>query len=166
MLPDMLVRPALVTDLAAINAIYNHYVLQSTATYQTDPSTADGRAAWFAAHGAVHPVIVAEIAGQVVGWGSLSPYHARAAFARTVENSLYIAHDFQRRGIGRRLLTELIARAREHGHHTMVAAISADQEPSLALHRAFGFSESGRLREVGYKFGRWLDLAYLQLPLA
>ena len=161
----MRLRPALAADLAAINAIYNHYVLQSTATYQTVPSTAEERTAWFAAHGPAHPVIVAEIDGHVVGWGSLSPFHARAAFARTVENSVYVHQDFQRRGIGKALLTELIARGRALGHHAIIAAISADQEASLALHRIFGFSENGRLHEVGFKFGRWLDVAYLQLAL-
>jgi L-amino acid N-acyltransferase YncA len=158
-------RAATTANLAAIDAIYNHYVVHSTATYQTLPSTEAERGTWFAAHGPAHPVIVAELDGEVVGWGSLSPFHARAAFARTVENSVYIHHDFQRRGLGKALLTELIARGRALGHHTIVAAISADQEASLALHRALGFSESGRLREVGFKFGRWLDVAYLQLVL-
>lgn len=159
-------RLATANDLVAINAIYNHYVVTSTATYQTAPSTDSERATWFVAHGERHPVIVAEIAGQVVGWGSLSPFHARAAFARTVENSLYIHPDFQRRGIGRTLLTELIARGRTAGHHAIIAAISANQEPSLALHHSFGFVDAGHLREVGFKFGQWLGLRYLQLTLA
>lgn len=162
---DLSLRPAIAGDLPAINAIYNHYVLHSTATYQTEASAEAERAIWFAAHGARHPVIVAELDGRVVGWGSLSPFHARAAFAHTVEDSVYIHRDFHRRGVGRALLAELIARARALGHHTIIAAISADQEPSLALHQGFGFTESGRLREVGHKFGRWLDVVYLQLAL-
>lgn len=158
-------RPATANDLVAINAIYNHYVVNSTATYQAEPSSDAERATWFVTHGERHPVIVAEIAGQVVGWGSLSPFHARAAFARTVEDSVYIHRDFHRRGLGRALLAELIKRGRSLGHHTIIAAISADQEPSIALHQQFGFIESGRLREVGNKFGRWLDVVYLQLAL-
>lgn len=158
-------RLATSEDLAAINAIYNHYVLHSTATYQTEPSSESERAAWFAAHGARHPVTVAELDGRVVGWGSLSSFHPRAAFARTVEDSVYIHRDYHRRGVGRALLEDLLARARALQHHAVIAAISADQEPSIALHQTFGFIESGRLREVGHKFGRWLDVVYLQLAL-
>lgn len=153
-------------DLAAIDAIYTHSVLHSTATYQTVPSSEAERAAWFAAHGPSHPVIVAELDGQVVGWGSLSPFHARAAFQRTVEESVYIHQDFQRRGLGKAILTALLARANALGHHRVIAAISGDQEPSLALHRTLGFVECGRLSEVGFKFGRWLDLVYLEHRLS
>jgi phosphinothricin acetyltransferase len=158
-------RPATNADLGAINAIYNHSVLYSTATYQTEPSTDTERASWFSAHGARHPVIVAEIDGTVVGWGSLSPYHARAAFARTVENSVYIHKDFHRRGVGKAILVDLLKRAKELGHHRVIAAISGDQEPSLALHESLGFTERGRLTEVGFKFGRWLDVVYLEYRL-
>jgi L-amino acid N-acyltransferase len=155
-------RSATTGDLAAINAIYTHSVLHSTATYQAEPSTDAERAAWFNAHGPQHPVIVAEIDGRVVGWGSLSPFHTRAAFNRTVEESVYIHQDFHRRGIGKAILADLLARAKTLGHHRVIAAISADQEPSLALHRTLGFVECGRLSEVGFKFGRWLDLVYLE----
>ncbi len=158
-------RLAALADLPAINAIYNHSVLYSTATYQTEPSTDAERAAWFAAHGDNHPVIVAEIDGTVVGWGSLSPFHPRAAFARTVENSVYIHKDFHRRGVGKAILVELLKRAKDLGHHRVIAAISGDQEPSLALHESLGFTERGRLTEVGCKFGRWLDLVYLEYRL-
>jgi L-amino acid N-acyltransferase len=156
------IRPATVADLDAINAIYNHSVLYSTATYQTEPSAAEDRAAWFAAHGEKHPVIVVEIDGRVVGWGSLSPYHQRTAFARTVEDSVYIDKDFHRRGVGKAILVELLKRAKDLGHHRVIAAISGDQEPSLALHQSLGFTERGRLTEVGFKFGRWLDVVYLE----
>ena len=155
-------RLAQTPDLPDINAIYNHSVLYSTATYQTEPSSDAERAAWFAAHGDRHPVVVAELDGRVVGWGSLSPYHHRAAFARTVEDSVYIHQDFHRRGVGRAILGELLKRAKEVGHHRIIAAISGDQEPSLALHESMGFTERGRLTEVGFKFGRWLDVVYLE----
>ena len=155
-------RQASSDDLLVINAIYTHSVLHSTATYQTEPSTDAERAAWFAAHGPLHPVIVAEIDGRVVGWGSLSSFHSRAAFNRTVEESVYIHQDFHRRGLGRAILIDLLARAKSLGHHRVIAAISGEQEPSLALHRALGFVECGRLTEVGFKFGRWLDLVYLE----
>lgn len=155
------IRAATVADLGAINEIYNHYVLGSTCTYQIEPSTAEERAAWFAAHGPEHPVIVAEIDGEVVGWGSLSRFHARAAFRRTVEDSVYIRHDRQRLGLGGALLGELVVRARAVGHHCIIAAIDAEQAGSVALHARHGFAMAGRLREVGNKFGRWLDVIYM-----
>src|ERR1043166_2323359 len=95
------IRPASAGDLAAINDIYNHYVLHSTCTYQTDPETMPARIAWFERHGPKHPIMVATIDGQIVGWGSLSPFHSRCAYQNTVENSVYIAHTHHRRGIGR-----------------------------------------------------------------
>ena len=156
------IRAATEADLAAINDIYNYYVGTSTCTYQTEPSTDEERRSWFAAHGPEHPVIVAELDGEVVGWGSLSKFHSRAAFRRTVEDSVYIRHDRQRRGLGGALLAELLVRGRAAGHHSIIAAIDADQAGSVVLHAQHGFTPAGRLREVGNKFGRWLDLVYLE----
>lgn len=160
-----MIRLATAADLDAINAIYNHYVFNSTCTYQTEPSTAQERAAWFAAHGDSHPVTVLETNGGIIGWGSLSKFHQRAAYGRTVENSVYVRHDTLHKGIGSALLADLIQRARAIGHHSIIAGISADQIPSVELHRKFGFAEVARLKEVGYKFDRWLDVIYMQLML-
>jgi phosphinothricin acetyltransferase len=162
-MPEPTIRLARAADLPAINAIYNYYVLHSTCTYQEEPSTSDERAAWFAAHGPLHPVTVAEIEGELVGWGSLSRFHARSAYRHTVENSVYVRHDLHRRGIGRVLLADLIERARVAGHHTIMALIDAEQPASAALHRAFGFAPAARLKEVGFKFGKWRDVVYMQL---
>lgn len=159
------VRLATEADLAAINAIYNHYVAHSTCTYQITPETAEARLAWFRRRGPEHPVTVAEVGSEIVGWGSLNSFHPREAFARTVENSVYVRPDRQRLGIGRALLSELIERARAAAHHTIVAAISAEQTPSIVLHARFGFVETARLREVGWKHGQWLDLVSMQLFL-
>lgn len=156
------IRLATQADLAAINAIYNHYVLHSTCTYQEEPSTDDERAAWFAAHGPKHPITVAERAGEVLGWGSLSKFHPRSAYGRTVENSVYVRHDLHRQGLGSALLADLIDRAPALGHHTLMALIDADQAGSVAIHRKHGFEPVAHLKEVGYKFGRWLDVVYLQ----
>jgi L-amino acid N-acyltransferase YncA len=162
----MRIRPATTADLHAINAIYNHYVLHSTATYQETPSTEEERAAWLAAHGPAHPVTVAEEAGEVVGWGSLSRFHPRSAYGRTVENSVYVRHDRHRRGIGAALLSDLIGRAAALGHHSILARIDAEQAPSVAIHERFGFARVAHLREVGFKFGRWLDVVFMQRMLA
>ncbi len=161
----LLIRAATEADLPAINAIYNYNVEHSTCTYQMAPETAEARLAWFRRHDTLHPVTVVEDAGEILGWASLNVFNAREAYARTVENSVYIRHDQQRRGLGRALLADLIARARSLGHHTILAGISSDQVPSIALHEAFGFAPCGHLREVGYKHDRWLDVLTLQLLL-
>ena len=161
-----LLRLATEDDLAAINDIYNYYVSRSTCTYQLEPEPMEGRVAWFRAHSAdAYPVIVTELDGQVVGWGSLSKFHSRAGYAPTVEASVYIHHDHHRRGLGRMLLAELIERARVAGYHSVIGGASADQTASIALQEALGFRRIGELVEVGYKFGKWLDVVYLQLML-
>ena len=166
-MPDTVItiRPATEADLAAINNIYNHYVQHSTCTYQEEPESLDGRRQWFRHHGEKHPVIVAEIGGQVVGWGSLSAYHARSAYRHTVENSVYVHHEYHWRGIGSLLLHELIVRARNFGHHAIIAIIDADQPASVALHAKFHFEKVGHMKQIGFKFGRWLDVVYMELIL-
>ena len=164
-MPDVTIRSATAADLPAINAIYNHYVRHSTCTYQTEPETSDSRAAWFAAHGPSHPIIVAEQNDTIVGWGSLSRFHPRAAYGRTVENSIYVHEEYQRRGIGGAILADLIARAGKLGHHAIIARIDAEQQPSVALHTRHGFKQVGYLSEVGFKFDRWLHVIYMQLTL-
>jgi L-amino acid N-acyltransferase YncA len=156
------IRLATAADLLAINEIYNHYVLHSTCTYQEEPSTPEERVAWFAAHGPRHPVTVAELSGAIVGWGSLSRFHLRSAYRFTVENSVYVRHDLHRKGIGGALLDDLIARAAPIGHRSIIALIDASQDGSVALHRKCGFETVGQLKQVGFKFGRWLDVTYMQ----
>ncbi len=157
------VRAATDSDLVAINDIYNHYVLHSTCTYQEEPEPIEGRRQWFRLHGVPHPVIVAELDGRVIGWGSLSGYHARSAYRRTVENSVYVHHEHHRRGVGSLLLQDLIDRARVLGHKAIIAGIDADQAASVALHARFKFEKVGHLKQVGFKFGRWLDVIYMEL---
>jgi L-amino acid N-acyltransferase YncA len=162
---NLSIRPALESDLAVINDIYNYYVVHSTCTYQTEASTLAERAQWFSEHPQPYFATVAEIDGEVVGWASLSRFHPRAGYAGTVENSVYVHPSRHRQGIGRALLADLIRRGKEAGFHTIVAIISADQIPSVKLHESFGFTPAGRVSEVGNKFNRWLDVAYLQLML-
>ena len=159
------IRPATEKDLSAINDIYNHYVLHSTCTYQEETETIENRRLWFQQHGERHPIVIAHVAGEVVGWGSLSPYHRRSAYRCTVENSVYVHHEHHCRGIGSRLLQELISRAHAVGHHAIIAGIDAEQTASVALHAKFQFEHVGRLKQVGFKFGRWLDVVYMELLL-
>ncbi len=171
----MLIRPAALADLPAINAIYNHYVLHSTATFQDHPATDSERLAWFRAHDPNHPILVAEEpnphaassdpASSLRAWASLSPFHPRSAYRFTVEDSVYVHPGHLRRRLGRALLEDLIVRARSLGHHSIIALISNDQTPSLALHAALGFTQAGLLKQAGFKFDRFLDVAYLQLLL-
>ncbi|MFZ4763723.1 MAG: GNAT family N-acetyltransferase [Roseimicrobium sp.] len=158
-------RHAMPADLSAINAIYNHYVLHSTCTYQPLPSTAEERAEGFAAHGEKHPVIVAVENGAVIGWGSLSKFHPRQAYENSVEDSIYLHHEQRGRGLGTALLTELLRLAKDIGHHTVLGGIDADQAASVALHTKFGFEKVSHLKEVGFKFDRWLDVIWMQKML-
>ena len=150
-------------DLPFINEIYNYYVRHSTCTCQETPESMAAREAWFERHGPQHPVTVAVLDRQIVGWGALSPFHARSAYRFTVENSVYVDHRYHRRGIGDAILTDLVARARALGHRTIIAGIDASQEASIILHAKHGFATVGHLRDVGYKFERWLDVVYMQL---
>ncbi len=161
----MRIVPAAFRHLPDIESIYAHYVESSTCTYQLVADSFSTREAWFAAHDERHPVLVACESREkdaVLGWASLSTYNSRAGYARTVESSVYVRSDAHRRGIGRALMHELIARSDALGHHVIVAGIDAGQEGSLALHTSLGFVVSGRLREVGYKFGAFRDVVYLQ----
>ena len=158
----MELRAATERDLPAINDICNHFVRTSAAILQLEPFTADERAAWFAAHDARHPILVAVDGGEVIGWGSLTRYHVRDGYRHTVEDSIYVRADQHRRGVGRALLDALLMRAREAGHHTVLAVIDAAQAGSIALHARAGFDEVGHLREVGFKLGGWRDVLFMQ----
>lgn len=161
-----LIRLATAADVSTINDIYNYYVQHSTCTYQLEPESLEGRQAWFAAHPSnKYPVTVAEVSGQVIGWGSLSKFRDRAAYDGTVEASVYIHHDHHRRGLGRAILLDLIDRAKRLGFHTLIGGASADQTASIALQESLGFQYVGRFREVGHKFNQWLDVVFMQLML-
>ena len=164
------IRPATADDLPAILAIYNDAILTTTAVYQYQPHTLAMRAAWLAdkqAHG--FPVLVATHAdvhgATVIGFSALGSFRAAAAYHYTVENSVYVAAEWRGQGVGRLLLAPLIDAARAMDAHSIIAVIDADNAVSVRLHRAFGFVEAGHFRQVVYKFGRWLDLKFLQLVL-
>lgn len=160
------IRDALPADAAAILPIYNHAVSSTTAIWNDAESDLAGREAWLAARAAAgFPVLVAEVDGAVVGYASFGDFRAWDGYRFTVEHSVYVDPARHRGGIGRALLASLIERARATGKHAMIAGIEAGNGGSLALHHALGFREVGRLPQVGAKFGRWLDLVFLQLTL-
>ena len=148
-----------------INSIQNHYVVHSTATFLTEPLTLEQRLAWLDRRSQAHPVTVAQADGSVVGWGSLEAFRARPAYRHTAELSIYVHHDWHRRGIGRAIVDDLVARARVLGHHTLVGGCCSETTAAIALLEASGFSRVAHFREVGRKFDRWLDVVFLQRPL-
>ena len=166
MTPPAILRDATLSDLPAIEAIYTPYVLGSDCTLQLEPTSPTERRAWFEALRAEGlPVRVAACAGEVVGFGALVRFNLRAGYRFTVEDSLYLRADACGRGLGKQLLDDLLARAEGLGMHTCIAKITARQEQSLRLHRSRGFVEVGRLAEVGFKLGGWVDVVMLQRRL-
>lgn len=162
----MHVRLATLDDAEAIRAIYNVEVLQSTVTFDLVPRSLDDQRTWLRARSGAHAVVVAvDEDGTVTGFGSLSPYRDRPAYSTSVEDSVYVHRDHQARGVGRSILTELVRLAGQHGFHTVMARIVGGHEASIALHAALGFTEVGTEREIGRKFGKWLDVVVMQRML-
>jgi phosphinothricin acetyltransferase len=160
------IRPALPSDAAAIAAIYSHYVVTSTATFDTEPVTAEQRAAWLAERGPEHPVLVASSGGEVVAWGSLSPYAPRPAWGATVEVGVYVDSAHVGTGIGSSMLAALVEEARAAGHHAIISRIVSENAASIAMAEKAGFERVGHLREVGRKFDRWLDVIVMEYLIA
>ena len=160
-------RTAAARDAEATAEIYNYEVIHGFSTFDLTPRSDEEQRAWIAARRGAFSVIVADdtVLG-VVGFAALSTYRDRAGYRTTVENSIYVHRDHQRRGIGKLLLMRLLDVARDSGFHTVIARIEARSEGSLALHASLGFEKVGIEREVGRKHGRWLDSAIMQKMLA
>ncbi|MCP1608310.1 GNAT family N-acetyltransferase [Pseudomonas citronellolis] len=162
----MLIRDASPTDLGALRDIYNDAVLNTTAIWNEVAIDLDNRRAWLelrAQQG--FPVLVAEDAGEVVGYASYGPWRAFDGFRETVEHSVYVRADQRGKGVGPQLMQALVDRARAQGLHVMVAAIESGNAASIRLHERLGFATTGQMPQVGQKFGRWLDLTFMQLVL-
>ncbi len=156
-------RLAAVEDAEAIRSIYNKEVLGSTVTFDLVPRTAEEQLVWIDEHSGAWPAVVAvDHEGVVRGFGSLSPYRPRPAYRTTVEDSVYVDDAARGQGVGKGLLLELVRLAGVHGFHTVIARIVGGHEASIGLHKACGFEEIGVEREVGRKFGRWLDVVLMQ----
>ncbi len=160
------VRPATDTDLPAVLAIYNDAVANTTAIWNDNLVDLDNRRAWLDERtGKGFPVLVACLDGEVAGYASYGDWRMWDGYRHTVEHSIYVRSDLQRRGVGGALLAALIAAARAGGKHAMIAGIEAGNVASLRLHERFGFKAVGTFPQVGTKFGRWLDLTMMQLTL-
>ena len=159
------VREAGEADLPCIVRVYNHYVVHGTALWRETPTDLEERRRWLRDRRPAHPVLIAEWAGRVAGYGAIGPFRAFPGYDRTGEHAVYVDPALHRRGVGRALLEALIRRGRAAGLDALIGAISADQPASLGLHAACGFREVGRLPGVGRKHGRRLDLVLVQLEL-
>jgi phosphinothricin acetyltransferase len=162
----MILRDAEAGDLAAIGEILNCEIRSGTASWTETPKTTEDMMRWFGERMARgHPVLVAEAGGEVLGYASYGAFRAGEGYRETVEHSVYVARPARGRGIARLLLERLIGRARAAGLARMVGGVSADQLASMELHRKLGFQEQGRLKGVGIKRGKRLDLALMVLAL-
>lgn len=165
-MPDVAIRPARERDAQAIAAIYAWHVANGTATFDTaapDEAFWAAKLADFAARG--WPFLVAEREGNVLGYAYASQFRDRAAYARTCEDSIYVAQEARGQGIGSVLLPALVDAARASGFEQMLAVIGGGEPASVALHGKCGFVHAGRMRNVGRKFGRLLDTVYMQCDL-
>ena len=161
--PLVTVRPARPDDAEATRQIYNAEVTTSTVTFDLVPRSLAEQRRWLTARSGAHAVLVADDTTHgVVGFAALSPWKDRPAYATSVEDSVYVHRDHQGRGIGRTLLAELVELATAHGFHAIFARIVDGHEASTKLHEAFGFEVVGTEREVGRKFGRWLDVVIME----
>jgi len=161
------IEPAVAADAPAIAAIYAHHVIHGTATFEiVPPDAAEIAARMTRVRQAGLPWLVArDAAGGVVGYAYASAFHARAAYGRTCEDAIYIAHDRLGQGLGKALLAALLDACTVAGQRQMIALIAGTEPASIALHARAGFVEAGRLASVGRKHGRWLDVVYMQRAL-
>ena len=160
------IRDARDDDLGGILAIYNHAIETTTSVFANRPHTLEMRREWLSAkRGANLPVIVAAEDDRVLGFATYGPFRTWPGYKYSVEHSVYVALDARGRGFGRALVEEVVRRAREQDLHAIVAGIASENQVSIRLHKKLGFVESASLREVGFKFGRWLDLMFMQLIL-
>ena len=160
------IRRANEADLGAILDIYNDVILNTTAVYSEQPHTLQMRRDWYEDRLKNNfPVFVAHADGQVAGFSSFGHFRAWPCYRYTVEVSVYVESTYRGKGISKMLIAALISRAQEMNMHAMIAGISADNEISIKLHQSFGFREVAHFKQVGYKFGRWLDLKFLELLL-
>lgn len=156
------VREARPDDLPALLSIYNHAVLNTSATFDLEPQTLTQRQDWFIHHGPAYPLLVAEDDRGVLGYACLSPYRPKPAYGKTVESSVYIDSRYHGQGVGTHLMTELLQRAAHLGYHCVLAGVVGGNEGSARLHEKLGFQHVGCLREVGFKFGTWHDVHWYQ----
>ena len=162
---ELTVRPATEADVQAILDIYNEAILNTIATFDTEPQTLEEKLDWFRETTHPYVVLVAERCGEVVGWASLRRFRQKEAYRYTAENSVYVRRDCFGEGIGVALMRRLVEVGAANAFHTIIAGIAGDNPASVRLHEGLGFEVVGTEREVGYKFERWIDVTWMQRML-
>lgn len=161
-----MIREATQSDLMDILNIYNDAILNTTAVYAYKPQTLESRQFWYDQKKEEgYPILVYEQDNKVVGFATFGPFRAWPAYKYSIEHSVYVDEEYRKKGIGTILLKEIIANAIEKGYMTLIAGIDAANEKSIAMHKNFGFAHSGTIKKAGFKFNKWLDLAFYQLEL-
>lgn len=160
-----MIRRVTLDDAARIAGIYNEYIEKTTISFETEPLTDDEMRDRIGVISSKYPYFVYETDGDVAGYCYVHEWKERKAYFHTLEVTIYLDGKFRGRGIGRELMSHLIDECRKDGHHVLIACITGDNEASIAFHRSLGFSEVSRFSEVGFKFGRWLDVVDMELKL-
>ena len=163
---SLMIRAAAEPDIQAILDIYNEAVLNSTATFDLEPRSIAAHRDWVKQFEYPYVLVVAERAGEVVGWGCLHPFGGKPGYRFTTENSVYVSADHRGAGVGKALLAALVEGGGANGFHTIIARIAGDNPASVRLHKSLGFAHVGREREVGRKFDGWLDVVVMQRMLS
>ncbi len=162
----MTIRPAILNDLPAIQAIFNHEILHSTAIYAYAIYSEAEMAKWLTQKMTQNlPVIIAEADGQCLGFATYGPFRLKPAYQYTAEHTVYTHKDHRKKGVATALMLHLIGLAKNNGIHSLIGGIDADNHSSIYFHEQLGFNTVGHLSEVGFKFDRWLDLKFMQLKL-
>lgn len=163
---EITVRAASLYDLKPILDIVNYNILNTAAIYDYDVKSLYEMEQWFAdKQNAGWPVLVAESDGTVAGYATYGTFRSKEGYKYTIEHSVYVSHGHQGKGIGGKLLEALIALASQQGYHTMIGCIDAENDGSIAFHKKYSFTEAGLLKQSAFKFGKWLDLVFMQLIL-
>ncbi|RDW16065.1 N-acetyltransferase [Oceanobacillus arenosus] len=161
-----MIREATPKDLMDILKIYNDAIINTTAVYSYKPQTLENRQSWYEQKMAEdNPILVCELDNKVVGFATYGPFRPWPAYKYSIEHSVYVDREYRKRGIASSLIKELITVAKEREYKTFIAGIDAANEKSIALHKSLGFVHAGTIEKAGFKFNRWLDLAFYQLEL-
>lgn len=156
------IRKAKIEDLPVITSIYNDAIKNTVATFDTVTKTLEEQKVWFEGHGSKNPILIAEENRNIVGWAALSKWSDRDAYSNTAEISVYVKDSFKKKGIGRKLIQEIVKEGKKAGLHLIIALITNDNQVSVHLHESFGFTQIGVMKECGFKFGKWLDVILMQ----
>ena len=156
------IRKSTIEDLDSITDIYNDAVLNTTCTFDIKPKSIKDQEEWFRSHNSRNPLITAVYSGKIAGWASLSPVSGRCAYSESAEISVYVSGAFRRKGIGKQLIAEILRLAKEEKLHTIIARISIENKISLNMFENLGFFHAGLLKEIGFKFGRRIDVVIMQ----